>query len=76
MQQRREVRPGEYVINRGVDSDAERDDCRRMLKNNGCRTVRFETRQVSNPYMDASEVHLTAHGYMALIEGTPGFEPL
>lgn len=64
--QKRELKTGEYVISRGADNEAERADCKRVLRNNGCRSVRFEPR----------EGMLFVHGYLARIEGHLEFEPL
>lgn len=66
MEQRRQLRTGEYVINRGADTEAERADIKRVLRANGCRTVRFEPR----------DGILFAHGYMTRIDGHQEFEPL
>jgi len=55
-----QLRPGEYVIMRGSDTDAERTDIQRVLRNNGCKAVRFEP---------LSDGRLQAHGYMAAVYG-------
>lgn len=64
--QKRELRTGDYVLNRGADTPAERADCKRVMRANGCRTVRFEPR----------EGLLFVHGYLAAIEGHQEFETL
>lgn len=75
----RKLRPGEYVITRGADTVAERADCKRVLRDNGCRSVRFETIVTYLPdpdgTMQPSSIKLQAHGYLASLEGTPGVEP-
>lgn len=48
--------PGDYVLIRAVDNDDERADARRILRENGCRSVRFET---------LADGRLQAHGYVA-----------
>jgi hypothetical protein len=54
------LKAGEYVILRGADTEAERTDIQRVLRNNGCKAVRFEP---------MSDGRLQAHGYMALVYG-------
>lgn len=75
-QQTRELRSGEYIISRGVDSEAERADCRRIMRNNGCRSIRFEVKREYSPYDDAWVNKLSAHGYLAYIQGVPEIEAL
>lgn len=58
-----QLRTGEYIVNRGADTEAERADCKRVLRANGCKSVRFETsdREGNAP--------LVAHGYLAYVSG-------
>jgi hypothetical protein len=56
------LRTGEYVLLRGADTEAERTDVQRVLRNNGCKAVRFET---------ITDGRLRAHGYVASVDG-PG----
>ncbi len=60
------LRPGEYIVTRGADTEAERVDCKRVLRNNGCKSVRFE------PLGDG---RLQVHGYLASMAGVEGVEP-
>jgi hypothetical protein len=48
-------REGDYVAVRGIDCEAERDDVTRLLKQNGCRSIRFDT---------LVDGRLQAHGYL------------
>lgn len=67
-QTKREAKPGDYVISRGADTPSERTDCKLLLRQNGCRSVRFEVRSVQ--YGDGPRTAvLFAHGYMAALEG-------
>lgn len=52
------LRPGEYVVLRGADTAAERADAERSLRNQGCRSVRFET---------LADGRLQVHGYLAVM---------
>jgi hypothetical protein len=52
------LRAGEYVVLRGADTPAERTDAERSLRNQGCRSVRFE------PLADG---RLQVHGYLAVM---------
>jgi hypothetical protein len=63
----RKLRSGEYIIMRGTDNDAERADCKRVLRNNGCKSVRFE------PLTDG---RLQVHGYLAVMSGVQDVEPV
>lgn len=53
------LKPGDYITLRGSDTQAERADCERVLRHNGCRSVRFET---------LADGRLQAHGYLAQIQ--------
>lgn len=54
-----ELPSGNYAITRSADTPDEREDCRRALRRQGCKSVRFET-----------HAHLlVAHGYIARIGG-------
>jgi hypothetical protein len=55
-----QIKPGDYVTMRGSDTEAERKDCERVLRHNGCRSIRFET---------MTDGRLQAHGYLAQIAG-------
>ncbi len=63
----RQLRSGEYVIVRSIDTDAERADCKRVLRNNGCKTVRFES---------LGDGRMQAHGYLAALAGVQDVEPV
>lgn len=66
---------GEYVISRHMDNAHEREDCKLLLKRNGCRAVRFE-RQYNGTHSDGTDsVLLVAHGYLAQLAGA-GIEAL
>jgi hypothetical protein len=54
------LRSGEYVVTRGADTEAERNDARATLRRNGCKSVRFE------PLGDG---RLQVHGYLAYVSG-------
>lgn len=56
----RRLRPGEYVVLRGADTEAERADAQRVLRNQGCKAVRFER---------LTDGRLQVHGYMAAVTG-------
>lgn len=51
-----QIRAAEYTTMRGQDTPAERADAQRVLKQQGCKSFRFET---------LSDGRLVAHGYMA-----------
>lgn len=51
-----QLKAGDYVTMRGSDTEAERIDCERVLRQNGCRSIRFET---------MADGRLQAHGYLA-----------
>lgn len=51
-----QIKPGDYITMRGSDNAAERADCERVLRQNGCKSIRFET------FPDG---RLQAHGYLA-----------
>lgn len=55
-----QLRAGEYIVTRGSDTPAERDDARATLRRNGCKSVRFE------PLEDG---RLQVHGYLAYVAG-------
>jgi hypothetical protein len=55
------LKAGDYVTTRGSDTEAERVDCERVLRQNGCKSIRFET------FPDG---RLQAHGYLAEIYGS------
>lgn len=70
------LRPAEYVITRGQDTEAEREDAKRVLRSNGCRTVRFE-RRTRFQETNAGQIQYTSlviHGYVAQVHGE-GMEP-
>lgn len=50
------LKAGDYVTMRGADTEAERADAERVLRQNGCRSIRFEP---------MSDGRLQAHGYLA-----------
>lgn len=54
------LRSGEYTVIRGVDTQAERNDARNVLRQQGCKSVRFET---------LTDGRIVAHGYLADIAG-------
>lgn len=54
------LRAGEYVVTRGANTEAERNDARATLRRNGCKSVRFE------PLDDG---RLQVHGYLAYVAG-------
>ncbi len=54
------LRAGEYTVLRGSDTQAERNDARRVLRQQGCKSVRFE------PLTDG---RIVVHGYLADIAG-------
>lgn len=55
-QQHRHLRPGEYTTMRGADTPAERADCERLLRQQGCKSFRFERQP---------DGRLVAHGYLS-----------
>lgn len=61
-----QLRAGEYIVTRGTDTEAERNDARITLRRNGCKSVRFE------PLDDG---RLQVHGYLAAMSGVQGVEP-
>jgi hypothetical protein len=65
--QTRKLRTGEYVITRGASSKEEKADCKRVMRANGCRSVRFEL---------LADGRMSVHGYMAQMhdQGSPEFE--
>lgn len=52
------LKAGDYITMRGSDTAAERVDAERVLRQNGCRSVRFE------PLADG---RLQVHGYLAAL---------
>jgi hypothetical protein len=54
------LRAGEYIVTRGADTEAERNDARATLRRNGCKSVRFE------PLNDG---RLQVHGYLSYVAG-------
>lgn len=54
------LKAGDYVTMRGSDTEAERIDCERTLRQNGCKSVRFES---------MADGRLQAHGYLAEMYG-------
>lgn len=50
------LKPGEYVVLRGADTPEERQDAERLMRQNGCKRIRFE------PLVDG---RLQVHGYLA-----------
>lgn len=71
-----QLKQAEYFIQRGQDNEAERADIKRVLRGNGCRTVRFETRDISvaDGFSSGIAKVLVAHGYIAEVHGE-GMEP-
>jgi hypothetical protein len=55
-----QLRAGEYVVLRGADTQAERTDAQRVLRNQGCKAVRFET---------LDDGRLQVHGYLSYVAG-------
>lgn len=55
-----QLRAGEYVVTRGADTEAERNDARATLRRNGCKCVRFES---------LDDGRLQVHGYLAYVAG-------
>lgn len=51
-----QLKAGDYTTTRGTDNADERADAERVLRLNGCRSVRFET---------MTDGRLLAHGYLA-----------
>jgi hypothetical protein len=51
-----EPKAGDYVTRRGRDTAEEREDARRVLRNQGCRGFRFEL---------LPDGTMQAHGYLA-----------
>lgn len=60
MNQRRELKAGDYIQLRGADTESERADVRAIFRRNGCRSVRFEV---------LGDGRLQAHGYLAELSG-------
>lgn len=50
-----QIRPGDYTTIRGQDTEAEREDAKRVLQLQGCKSFRFER-------LDNGQ--LLAHGYL------------
>lgn len=50
------LKPAEYCTTRGRDTPEERDDAGRVLRLQGCKSIRFET---------LNDGRLVAHGYLA-----------
>jgi hypothetical protein len=53
-------KPGDYTVIRGADTVAERNDARTVLRQQGCKSVRFE------PLTDG---RIVVHGYLAMLAG-------
>lgn len=53
-----QLKAGDYITMRGADTEAERADAERVLRHNGCRSVRFEV---------MADGRLQAHGYLAAV---------
>lgn len=49
------LKDGDYVLMRGSDTEAEREDVARQLAENGCKFVRYEVLE---------DGRLQAHGYL------------
>lgn len=54
------LKAGEYTVIRGADTQAERNDARRVLRQQGCKSVRFEK---------LTDGRIVVHGYLADIAG-------
>lgn len=52
------LKPGDYITMRGADTQAERIDAERVLRRNGCKSIRFE---------QLPDGRLQAHGYLAVL---------
>lgn len=54
------LRAGEYTVIRGADTQDERNDARRVLRHQGCKSVRFEA---------LADGRIVVHGYLAYVAG-------
>jgi len=61
-----ELRSGDYVVTRAFDTPEERFDCARQLREQGCKSVRFESEY---SFDEDAQVNLRAHGYLRLLNG-------
>jgi hypothetical protein len=66
------LRAGDYVMNFPVERPGDRDTARDAMKRNGCRSIRFEAREVEIDGPDGrpvSAVSVIAHGYVGRMAG-------
>lgn len=72
------LRAGDYVMNFPVERPGDRDTARQAMKRNGCRSIRFETREIQVDGPDGRPVDavtIIAHGYVGRMAGN-GVEDL